>query len=358
MNGVLGLTELLATTPLDEDQRGYVETIQGCGHSLLVIINDILDLSKIEAERLDLEDRALDLYEISREIEALYNGQATQKGLELRLTVDDPNKYRFSGDEVRIRQVLANLVSNAVKFTESGVVEIGLQVASSTSDSSTVLLSVRDTGIGIAPDEHGRIFDSFTQADGSTTRMFGGTGLGLTIAAKLADKMGGSIAVQSEIGVGSTFTVRLELPHVVATGDAGRSDLPLPSGRVRVLLTEDHPVNALVLKRQLDRLGCDVVHAENGRVAVDLCSTDRFDLVFMDIQMPVLDGYEATAQIRQAEVGKARSIIIGLTANAMSEHRTACLEAGMDDYLSKPVRLAELGELISRWTKSPTLQAA
>lgn len=358
MNGVLGLTELLTMTDLSEEQRGYVETIHGCGQSLLVIINDILDLSKIEAERLELESREIDLHAMTLDIQSLYAGKASEKGIELLVTAQPEETFRVMGDEVRIRQIVSNLVSNAVKFTQDGEVEISLESSPLPEDRMQVSISVRDTGIGIPEDEHERIFDSFTQADGSTTRVFGGTGLGLTIAAKLAKKMGGLITVESEPGVGSTFVVTLCLPTAESVGQLPEPEIGLEQRRVRVLLTEDHPVNAMVLKRQFDRLGCDVVHAENGAVAVDWCRRQSFDIVFMDVQMPVLDGYEATAQIRAMDSPVSRTTIVGLTANAMPEHRHACLEAGMDDYLSKPVRLAELSQLLQKWTDAPLLAAA
>ncbi len=341
MNGVIGITELLRMTDLNDEQRSYVDTIQSSGQSLLVILNDILDLSKIEAGRLELEQDPINMTALVEDVRQLFECQASQKGVELRCVLPQQTCI-VKGDGVRIRQIVANLVSNAVKFTAKGCVEVGITIPETGVD-----IYIRDTGIGIPSEGHERIFESFTQADGSTTRTFGGTGLGLTIAQKLAQRMGGGIKVESKVGVGSTFRVHLGLPLVDAESIGVQPVSPSQSPNTRVLLTEDHPVNGLVISKQLQRLGCDVIHVDNGQKAVDILAEEEFDLIFMDVQMPVLDGYGATKALREAGI---RTPIIGLTANAMPEHRAACLESGMDDYMSKPVRLQDLGEMISKWT--------
>jgi CheY-like chemotaxis protein len=241
-------------------------------------------------------------------------------------------------------------VSNAVKFTHEGEVEIGCRP-----ESKGVCLWVRDTGIGIAPEGLERIFESFTQADGSTTRLFGGTGLGLTIARRLAEHMGGTIRVESELGKGSTFTVHLALPPAsLKEGDATEESTQ-SAAHPKIILAEDHPVNGLVITKQIQRLGFEVVHVGNGAEALELAMTGTYDLILMDVQMPVMDGHEATRALRKAG---NRIPVIGLTANAMPEHRTACLNAGMDDYLSKPVRMKDLDEVIRRWTSAALPAAA
>ncbi len=339
MNGVIGLTELLRMTDLDEEQQDCVDTIQTSGQSLLVILNDILDLSKIEAGQLEFEAEPVDLSSLLQNVKSLFESQAGSKGLILTCICPDRRIFVHS-DQVRIRQIVSNLVSNAIKFTHVGSVELGYEVTP-----NGIQMWVSDTGIGIPEEGQERIFESFTQVDGSTTRKFGGTGLGLTIAKKLAQRMGGDISVESEVGKGSRFQVDLRLAPIAEGAVPLEEDEARPG--IRVLLSEDHPVNGLVIAKQLQRLGCDVVRVENGLLAVDMLAKQRFDLVFMDVQMPVMDGYEATKALRLAG---NRTTIIGLTANATPEHRAACIDAGMDDYMSKPVRLQELGAMISKWT--------
>lgn len=349
MNGVIGITELLKLTDLDDEQRDFVETIQSSGQALLVILNDILDLSKIEAGRLELESEPVDLGSMCSELKSLFDSQASKKGITIRTSMPD-QPITVQGDPVRIRQIVSNLVSNAVKFTHEGEVEIGCRP-----EPKGVCLWVRDTGIGIAAEGLERIFESFTQADGSTTRLFGGTGLGLTIARRLAEHMGGTIQVESELGKGSTFTVHLALPPAsLKEGDATEESTQ-SAAHPKIILAEDHPVNGLVITKQIQRLGFEVVHVGNGAEALELAMTGTYDLILMDVQMPVMDGHEATRALRKAG---NRIPVVGLTANAMPEHRTACLNAGMDDYLSKPVRMKDLDEVIRRWTSAALPAAA
>jgi len=351
MNGVIGLTDLLLETPLDERQREQVSTIQHCGKSLLAIINDILDLSKIEAGRLTLETRPFDLTEAVRRTGALYGGKIDDKPIAFTVDVS-PDSLWVDGDEVRIAQVIANLVGNALKFTESGHVGLRLRSQSSGPGEVDVEIQISDAGIGIAADRLDAIFESFVQADGTTTRRFGGTGLGLTICKRLITLMGGEIEVASTLGEGSIFTVRLRLPIAerietvpIISGDReGRS--------LRVLLAEDNRVNQMVARQHLQRFGCEVEIVVDGEQAVDRALAGNFDLILMDLQMPTLDGLSAARVIRARE-GERRTPIVALTANVYEEHRHASADAGMDGHLSKPFRPEELLAILDAIARRP-----
>ncbi|MBU5635339.1 response regulator [Geomonas sp. Red69] len=362
MNGVLGMAELLLHTELNQKQRGYVEMLHQSGESLLGIINDILNISKIEAGKLEIEKIPFDLHETVRGAVELYHEVGRRKGVavELHIAADVPR--RALGDPNRLRQVLLNIVNNGLKFTEKGSVQVRASLVEKSGNGHYVGFEVRDTGIGIPPEAMPTIFELFTQVDGSTTRKYGGTGLGLAIAKQLVELMGGEIGVESEPGRGSVFTfiVYLHAPPEAATED---EDLPIELENpledppcqarfdARVLLAEDNPVNCEVAHAMMTALGCQVDVAQNGSQAVSALARKAYDLVFMDCQMPELDGYEATRAIREQERGSGRHTpIIALTAHAMAGSRECCLSAGMDDFLSKPFNLAQLQELIERWT--------
>jgi len=358
MNGVIGLTELLMGTRIDAEQRDYLKTIQSCGNALLTIINDVLDFSKIEAGMIELESGQVDLHRILAEVESLYAGAAKQKGIHLRTCVP-ASPIQIRGDEVRLRQVLSNLVSNAIKFTDAGTVTIGLGAAKTQGNRLAVQITVEDTGIGIPQSRREAIFRSFTQADGSTTRRYGGTGLGLTISARLADLMGGTISVESEEGKGSTFTFNFEAEGSVVTPaqECPPRECSCRPG-LTVLLAEDNDVNRMVAKAQLKRLGCHVVDVNCGQDAVEEFERNSFELVLLDIQMPDVDGYETGRRIRQIADREGRSVaIVALSANAMPEHRTLSIQSGLDDHLGKPLRLTDLREALDRWAP-PAAQAA
>ncbi|MGV3617720.1 MAG: ATP-binding protein [Fimbriimonas sp.] len=342
MNGVIGLTDLLLETPLDDAQRAHLQTIQHCGKALLAIINDILDLSKIESGKLTLEARSVDLTEAVRRVAALHRSDAERKGLELEVKLASPSTWVVA-DEVRLAQVIGNLLSNAIKFTEQGRVAIELEAVPGPSEATEVVLRVSDSGIGIRPERLEAVFESFVQADGSTTRRFGGTGLGLTISRRLVELMGGLIEVRSKVGKGTTFIVHLSLKRGAPTTPAATSGAGTLAQGLRVLLAEDNSVNQMVATMQLHRLGCEVDVAEDGEVAVRLAGENDYDLILMDLQMPVLDGLSAARRIRARG---SRTPIVALTANVFDEHRQACMDAGMDAHLPKPFRAEELAAVL------------
>jgi len=367
MNGVLGLTELLLDTPLNPEQHDYVQTILSSGQSLLAICNDILDLSKIEAGRLDLEHVAYDPVQTLDEIIALFGPRASAKGLLLEAEVAADAPRALIGDPGRLRQVLSNLVGNSLKFTVAGRVRIKLQASARTEESVLLAFAVIDSGIGMTLAQQAGLFREYTQADASTARRYGGSGLGLSICQRLVELMGGAFEVESEPGAGSTFrfTMRCALAPSVANGaSSGPGDsmgVTLQrrfSGRV--LLAEDNVVNRKVACATLERLGFAVLVAENGQVALDLLEHEHVDLILMDMNMPVMDGIEATRRIRAAEASGllgGRRPIISMTANVMRESVEACREAGMDDSLSKPFQRQQIVDVLARWLQVSSVAA-
>ena len=355
MNGVIGMSGLLLQTGLDPEQRDYAETVRSSAEALLNVLDDILDFSKIEAGKLDVERIDHDLRTVVEESAALLASKAHEKGLELTCLVDIELPAVLRGDPGRLRQVLLNLLGNAVKFTRTG--EVGVQVRVVGSDDHQVLvdLEVHDTGIGMEPQSLERLFEAFSQADASTTRRYGGTGLGLAISKKLVALLGGEIAVDSEVGVGSTFwfTARFdEGSPVVALATEAVFVPRQPSGAGGlVLVVDDNTTNQKIAVRMLETLGHRADVAASGIEAVDACGHVPYDLVLMDCQMPLMDGYTATRQIRAAETAARRTPVVAMTASAMASDRQRCLDAGMDDYLTKPVRLSDLGDVVDRWLR-------
>jgi signal transduction histidine kinase/ligand-binding sensor domain-containing protein/CheY-like chemotaxis protein len=350
MNGVIGMTNLALDAPLTPEVRGYLETVRSSADALLHVINDILDFSKIEAGKLDLSPVRFDFAALLDEVLGPFTPRAADKGLRLTGHLAPEVPAEVVGDPIRLGQILINLVGNALKFTTAGevVVTVGLDDAAPPDASRTVGLrvSVSDTGIGIAPEHQLRIFEAFSQADGSTTRKYGGTGLGLAISARLVELMGGRLTVMSAPEKGSTFSCTAWLARAATRTEdrAAASDATgRPEGRVlRVLVAEDNPVNQKVASRLLEKAGHSVVVVDNGRAAVDAVARERFDVVLMDVQMPEMNGLEATQAIRALEGGLAHTPIVALTAHAMRGDEERCLEAGMDGYLSKPIRAQEL----------------
>jgi signal transduction histidine kinase/ActR/RegA family two-component response regulator len=340
MNGVIGMAELLLDQSLPVQQREYAETIRDSARGLLVVINDVLDLSKIEAGKLELESTDFDPRELVAEIVRLMATQARARNLEISGSLDPDVPEILQGDSGRLRQVLLNLCGNAVKFTERGAVAIQGQAVSNDSQSVLLRFEVRDTGIGIPASRLAALFQPFSQVDASTTRRYGGTGLGLSIVKRLCEMMGGQVGVESREGVGSTFwfTVRLSIASVAPS----RAHEPLIARQnagyeYRILLAEDNPVNQMVACRTLQRMGYEVDAVQDGRAAVTAWQTNDYDLILMDCQMPVLDGYDATREIRSLETDGQHIPIVALTAHAMQGDDLKCKAAGMDEHLTKPL---------------------
>jgi len=362
MNGVIGMASLLANTALSAEQRDYVDTIASSGRALLRIIDDILDFSKIESGHLELEKVDLAPRQLVAEVIRLFAPLARAKGLDLAATVEDAVAHVLSGDPGRLRQALVNLVGNALKFTEKGQVTVRVRVDADQDSAQLVRFAVRDTGIGIPPEALGRLFQPFAQADGSTTRRYGGTGLGLVISKRLVELMGGQLGVMSEPGEGSVFwftarlersalTARPEAPEVASVAEAvppATEPPPPATPRGRVLVAEDNVVNQKVAARILERLGFEVDVAGSGDEAVAAARRGTYAAILMDGQMPRTDGFEATRLIRAFE-GARHTPIIALTASAMRGDRERCLAAGMDDYLPKPVSPEQLEVVLRRW---------
>ena len=369
MNAIVGLTHLTLCTPLNEVQQDYLQKIQGASHHLLGIVNDVLDLSKIEAGKLQLEHVRVDVAQILQNVRAQLIDKALTKGLALHLHIDPGLPMDLMGDGLRIGQVLLNLGSNAVKFTAQGSVVLSVQVQAHTEHDVALRFEVRDTGIGLSAAEQTQLFQNFQQADASITREHGGTGLGLAISRHLAEQMGGAVGVSSETGQGSLFwfTVRLaladdevmvlpvapQLPTVPGSLDEARASLRTLQG-ARVLVVEDNELNRLLAGELLRGVGLNVDFAHNGQLAVDRLSQADADygMVFMDMQMPVMDGLEATRLIRLMP-GRAQLPIVAMTANAMLEDSQRCLAAGMNDYISKPFSPNTLWGLLLRWLTPP-----
>lgn len=357
MNSIIGMTDLAIEMASSDTQAGYLSMVKQSSELLLTIINDILDFSKIEAGKIELEAVDFRIEDIVMNSIEMFSLQAAQKGLKIGYSIASGVPQAVKGDPIRLRQILINLLSNAMKFTENGEIHVEVTMANEeTASPVSLLFSVRDTGIGIPENKKERIFQSFVQADSSTTRKYGGTGLGLTICLKLVELMGGKIQMESRPGKGSKFFFTAGFGH----GDLGtalkgeeESSLILPAAIVKplnILLVEDNLFNQLLAVKLIEKQRHAVTVANNGREALDVLERQKFDLVLMDVQMPEMDGYEAARLIRSSSsrVLNPKVPIIAMTANAMPGDREKCLEAGMNDYISKPLRINELGSAISR----------
>jgi signal transduction histidine kinase/CheY-like chemotaxis protein len=379
LNGIIGTTQLLADGDATTQQRRHLSTIRYCASSLLVIINGLLDLSKVEAGKLELESVSFSLPELLGAALGMFEERARAKGVALSRELAPQLPQWVQGDPLRLQQVLINLVSNALKFTSRGRVLIRVEREPGP-PSQLVRFTVEDTGDGIPPEARDRLFQAFSQADSSTSRTHGGTGLGLLICQKLASLMGGRIGFESERGRGSTFWFSANLPQAEpgTREDAAPAQavpvppldnavpLPLPAldesrpspparapgTAAHVLLVEDNPINQMIARAMLVKRGLVVHTAGNGRLALEALAGNTFDLVLMDCQMPEMDGFEATGAIRRENRSPRRIPIVALTANAMASDRARCLEAGMDDYLTKPLDTNELDRVLRRWLSS------
>jgi signal transduction histidine kinase len=358
MNGIIGMIDMLLDTELAAQQRNYAKTVQQSAEALLFILDDILDLSKIEAGKLRLESVDFDLRQTVEGVVELLAERAKSKGLQLVWSVDPAMPASLRGDPHRLRQVLLNLMTNAIKFTEHGQVAVEFSNLGQAGQGPELHCAVRDSGIGLSEKSRQRLFQPFSQAESSTARKFGGTGLGLDICRKLVALMGGTIGVRSTEGKGSTFWFDVPLQKVLEPAAALPSNRLLapaqnqadPGPLLRVLVAEDNPINQMVATNQLRKLGCEVEIACNGLEALGAWQHGAHDLIFMDCQMPELDGLEATRKIRALEKERALTpiLIVAMTASAMQGDRESCLRAGMDDYLSKPVKIDVLQKLLQR----------
>jgi hypothetical protein len=365
MNGVLGITEILLETDHDDQQQALVHQLAGSGEHLMSVINDILDLSKIEAGRMELDFSDFDLRDTLEQACAGARITADAKGLALELRVAETLPPRVTGDERRIRQILLNLLANAIKFTAEGSVSVEVGALTVPDRRVQIAIAVTDTGIGIDAPALESMFEPFTQGDASATHHYGGTGLGLTIARQLAALMGGTLTAESQPGRGSTFRLGFELSVAREAGRASRPadanrEAPAPSWRTppRVLVAEDNPVNQIVIARALERAGCRADIVGDGMQVLEALSERHYDAVLMDCEMPVMDGYEATRELRRRERAGEHVPVIAMTAHAMEGAADECRAAGMDDYLSKPLRREQLNEALARWIPAEKHSAA
>jgi signal transduction histidine kinase/CheY-like chemotaxis protein len=352
MTGVVGFANLLSGTGLTAEQREYVDGIRSSGEALLTLINDILDFSKIEAGRLEMESRPFDLRSAIEKAVAIFTARVREKGLRLAVTIDPRVPSVIAGDAGRLRQILINLLGNAVKFTEHGEVSLTVTACDAPGKWHRISFVVRDTGPGIAPEHQQRIFDSFSQVDPSITRKYGGTGLGLAISRSLAEQMGGNLRVESQVGQGAAFSFSI----LAETAELPKSERPPTLSReaaadlppLRVIVTDDNPVNRKVAVSLLKLLGYQAASAADARDLLGKLESTPYDVVFMDVQMPEMDGLEATRRIRIDMPADRQPHIVAMTAAAFPEDRNRCLEAGMDDYISKPASLEELTAVLRR----------
>ncbi|MDD3375026.1 MAG: ATP-binding protein [Candidatus Omnitrophica bacterium] len=360
MNAVIGMLDLTLETDLTDDQKDNIETAKEAADNLLSLLNDILDISRVEAGKIVLEKVKFDLWKVTDSVGKGLSVLANKKNIQLTVNVDPKVPRMIVGDSTRLRQIIINLLNNAIKFTAKGSVELKVGVASSLEGEVELLFSVTDTGIGIPKDKQQAIFEVFTQADASTTRKFGGTGLGLAISRKLVEMMSGKIWIESEEGVGSTFffTARFDVSDQLQTQDEkehkkvfvqGKEPVTKAARILNILLAEDNPLNQKIAVKLLEKKGWLVEVVDNGQKAIDHIVDKNFDVILMDVQMPVLDGLEATKKIREQEKQTGKHIpILAMTARAMVEDEKKCIESGMDGYIPKPIDAVKMYSIIEQ----------
>jgi len=358
MNGVMGMLQLLQGSEISEEERDYVNTAINSTEHLLTVVNDILDFSRIESGKMIIESVFFRLPELLRSVHQSLQPIAEDKKLPFILEIDPKLDLAIKSDPTRLRQVLINLAGNAIKFTESGFVKISVHAENLKSDKIELIIDIIDTGIGISKTQLAKMFESFNQADSSTSRKYGGTGLGLSISKNLLHLMGGDLKVQSQLGVGSTFTCALTLPY--RQPEALEDKNSIKSAYIHVdgdqqglaLLAEDNPVNQKVAVAMLKKIGIAVDVADNGLKAVQKCQNKEYDIIFMDIQMPVMDGFQATEQIRTDKSLNNQTPIVALSANVLSEAHEKAMEIGMNDYLAKPFKKKGLEDIVKRYLEA------
>ena len=355
MNGIIGMTDLLIKSNLNEKQEDFTKTIQQSANNLLNLINDILDFSKIEAGQINIESIDFDLHEIVNEINEMFSFRVNEKKLKYDCQYSEDNPKWVKGDPYRIKQIIINLMNNAIKFTKKGRVRFKIDTVRQERSYTRIKFEIIDTGIGISQKDISKLFQSFSQVDSSTTRIYGGTGLGLAISKKIVNLMGGEIEVESVLGEGSKFWFCINLDssqkkHLVIPMEKNKPLTSEPKESLKILLAEDNYINQKVAMMHLKKLGHQIETADNGKIALEMYTKNNYDLIFMDIQMPVMDGIEATHRIREfeKEINETNPIIIiALTANAMKGDKESCLEAGMNEYMSKPFKPSELAKVLS-----------
>jgi signal transduction histidine kinase/DNA-binding response OmpR family regulator len=353
LNGIIGMAKLLSQSPLSSEQANYVTTISESSHALLALINDILDFSKIESGKLQIEETPFQLRSLAESVIKTLEYLAAAKGLQIRLELSDDLPNDFIGDSLRIRQILLNLIGNAVKFSSAGEIKLRILLRESSDSSARVFFEVSDEGAGFDAETKARLFQSFSQGDASTTRKYGGTGLGLAICRQLVTLMRGTIDAESTPGKGSRFHFELPLrvaKYIVFPDAVAPKKGTAPMGEAKILIVEDNLTNQKVAVGMLRLLGCEAKVVENGQAAIDILARESFDLVLMDGHMPEMDGYEATRRIRADLANTSQPVpIIAATANAVQGDREKCLEAGMDDYIAKPIVLEDLRAKVEKW---------
>jgi signal transduction histidine kinase/CheY-like chemotaxis protein len=374
-NGLMGMLGLLQTTPVSPQQADYIQTAQNSASHLLTLLNDILDFSALESGKMALKPSPIEIPRLLSEVSALMLPLANSKGLGFQLQSPDGRLPAVLADETRVKQILFNLINNAIKFTSAGSVRVQVIERSRSPEALALAFEINDTGIGIEPEALSRLFQRFYQVEDGSTRRYGGTGLGLEISQSLARMMNGEITVQSAVGVGSTFTLAISLPisHLTSESNAGAPALspslgmlvsqvrpslpPLPSAdppessatAMRVLVVEDHPINQKLVGVLLGRMGCSISYCENGQLAVDLVQVEAFDLILMDVNMPVMDGLTATRLIRALPGVVALTPIVVLTADVMNEASEKAMKAGANDFVSKPVNADQLRTIVQKY---------